>query len=216
MPNPTKVSRVRIKICGITSKSIAGTACAAGADAIGLMFYAPSPRHLELDQAGEITRSLPPYVTSVGVVVNPEADYVTQIIRTAGVDQLQFHGEETDTYCQSFGLPYIKVLRVADDVDLLYAERSYPGACGILLDTHTAELYGGSGKSFDWNRVNYHGSKPVILAGGLTPENIPQALEVASPYGVDVSTGVETGGTKDPEKIAAFCHNIRKFETASN
>ncbi len=206
------MSKVRIKICGITSAAQASAAWTAGADAIGLMFYAPSPRHLEFHEARVIRQSLPPFITVVAVMVNPDADYVTAIIETVGVDRLQFHGEESDEFCKSFGLPYIKGVRVSRGIDLNKIEVQYPGCSAILLDTHIPDLYGGSGRSFDWQLANYGGNKPVILAGGLTSKNIPQALSVVTPYGVDVSTGVETDGVKDTLKIVEFCQNVQNFQ----
>ena len=201
----------RIKICGITDTSAALVASSAGADALGLNFYKPSPRFLEIDQALAIRHSLPPFVTSVAVMVNPNADYVREIIDRVQVDLLQFHGEEEDEYCASFGRPYIKAIRVSKSADLNSEENRYPRSSGVLLDTHIEDLYGGSGTAFDWNKAQYNGHKPVILAGGLNPENVSQALSVAQPFGVDVCSGVETEGKKDPEKITAFCSAVRKF-----
>lgn len=200
----------RIKICGITDTSAALVASNAGADALGLNFYKPSPRYLEIEQALAIRNSLPPFVTSVAVMVNPDTDYVREIIDRVQVDLLQFHGEEEDEYCASFGRPYIKAIRVSKSADLSSEENRYPRCCGVLLDTHVEDLYGGSGTSFDWTQAQHFGHKPVILAGGLNPENVSQALSVAQPFGVDVCSGVETSGDKDPEKIAAFCDAVRK------
>ena len=203
------MSRTRIKICGITSPELATIACAAGADAIGLMFFDPSSRHLEIEQARAIRACVTPYVTSVAVMVNPDIDYVRAIINQVGVGQLQFHGEEDNAFCESFGLPYVKALRVAEDTDLKAAERKYPGCSGILLDTHLPGLYGGSGKTFDWNKARFGAEKPLILAGGLVAKNVAEAISTTRPYGVDVSSGVETNGIKDPAKIRQFCANAR-------
>lgn len=172
------------------------------------MFYPPSSRHLEIEQAAEIRRVLPAFVHAVAVVVNPEREYINQIVADVGVDLIQFHGEEDNDFCASFGLPFVKVIRVMDDAELEKVESQYPDACGILLDTHVKDVYGGSGVSFDWKRASYGGSKPVILAGGLTPENVGEAIHVARPYAVDVSSGVETSGTKDSAKIQRFCHSV--------
>ena len=201
----------RVKICGITDTSAALVASKAGADALGLNFYKPSPRYLEIEQAAVIRKSFSPFVTSVAILVNPDADYVREIISQVQVDLLQFHGEEDDEYCASFGRPYIKAIRVAHSLDLISEEDRYPNSSGVLLDTHVDDIYGGSGMSFDWEKVQYGGHKPVILAGGLDPGNVARALSVAQPFGVDVCSGVETGGNKDPEKIAAFCDAVRNF-----
>ena len=201
----------RIKICGITDISAALVASEAGADALGLNFYSPSPRYLEIEQAAAINRALPPFVTSVAVLVNPSADYVREIINIIQVDLLQFHGEEEDDFCSSFGRPYIKTIRVTESTDLLNEEKRFPQSSGVLLDTHIDNVYGGSGKSFDWTRVQYDGQKPVVLAGGLTSENVKEALSVARPFAVDVCSGVESNGEKDPEKIAAFCNAVHDY-----
>lgn len=202
------LSRTRIKICGLTSESAALAACVAGADAIGLMFYPPSSRNLEIEQAARIRAVLPVFVDAIAVVVNLQAEEVRQIIERVGVSMIQFHGEETDEFCRAFGRPYIKALRVADGTDLRAAEAAYPGAAAILLDTHVRDVYGGSGMRFDWRLANYGGSKPIILAGGLTADNVGEAIAVAQPYGVDVSSGVETNGTKDIDKIKQFCQRV--------
>jgi len=203
------MSRVRIKICGITSLQLALAACAAGVDAIGLMFYPPSSRHLELDVAEAVARSVTPFVTTVAVMVNPDKAYVEEIIRRTGISMLQFHGEEEDQYCSSFGRPYIKAIRVTGNENLSQIEGNYARAAGVLLDAHLPDQYGGSGRTFDWTLANYGGSKPVILAGGLETTNIAAAIRVASPYGVDISSGVETDGAKDVGKIRGFCDAVR-------
>ena len=187
---------------------IAQEAVAAGADAIGLIFHPPSPRHLTLSQAAAICRAVGPFVTTVAVMVNPEAAQVREIIEGVNPGHLQFHGEEPADFCAAFGKPYIKTLRVAPAADLPKAlretERRYGSARGILLDTHAADRYGGTGERFDWARIP-GSSMPLILAGGLTPENVAEALGEVAPFGVDVSSGVESEGCKDPEKIRRFC-----------
>ncbi len=205
------MSLPRIKICGITSESAASAATEAGADALGFIFYSPSPRHLEIERAAAIRQSLPPFITPVAVMVNPEAGYVAEIVNKVQVDLLQFHGEEEDEFCTSFGRPYIKAIRISKTVDPAIEENRYPHSCGVLLDTHIANVYGGSGKSFDWEQAHYKGSKPVILAGGLNPQNVQQALTISCPYGVDVSTGVETCGKKDIQKMIDFCKAVRNY-----
>ncbi len=214
--------RTRIKICGITSPAIAHDAVSAGADAIGLIFHRPSARHLELAQAAEICRAVAPFVATVAVMVNPTAARVGKIIQQVNPSCLQFHGDEPADFCAAFGKPYIKALRVAKGVDLRAAlkdtAQQHAAAAGILLDTHANDRYGGTGSTFDWGRVNNdghahdhthdHDNMPIILAGGLSVDNIAKALAQVAPYGVDVSSGVETNGHKDSGKIRQFCQQV--------
>ncbi len=190
----------------------ARVAVAAGADAIGLIFHPPSARHLELAQAAAICRAVAPFVSTVAVMVNPDEDQVRAIIRQVKPSHLQFHGEEPVDFCAAFGKPYIKTLRVAKGADLHEELKAvatrYQSAQGILLDTHAADQYGGTGTTFDWNEVRYEGEMPLLLAGGLTPENVAEAVGRVAPFGVDVSTGVESNGIKDPDKIRRFCQNV--------
>ncbi|MEM7196520.1 MAG: phosphoribosylanthranilate isomerase, partial [Pseudomonadota bacterium] len=164
----------RVKICGISTAEAVQAAVASGSDAIGLMFYPPSKRHLEISQAAELSRAAGPYVTVCGVFVDPEPDYLRAVCAKVGLDCLQFHGDETAEFCRDFGRPYIKAFRIDQqtDEDLRAAESHYPDCQGILLDTHVSGSYGGTGVTFDWNRVNYGGRKPVVLAGGLTTANV--------------------------------------------
>ena len=200
----------------MTDPGVAQTAVAAGADAIGLIFHPPSACCLELEQAAAICRApgVGPFVSTVAVLVNPSAERVTAIIERVNPSHLQFHGDEPADFCAAFGKPYIKALRVADDADAAgtdWAERAarYPSAHGILLDTHVHNAYGGTGATFDWRLARHDGNdgndKPLILAGGLTPENVAEAVALVAPYAVDVRSGVETGGRKDAEKIRRFC-----------
>ncbi len=207
--------RTRIKICGVTEPDIAQVAVAAGADAIGLIFHAPSKRNLELPQAAAIARAVAPFVTSVAVMVNPTTEFVRAVMAQVQPSCLQFHGEESAAFCAAFGAPYIKALRVTPEIDLLALEARYATAQGILLDTHTqvAAQYGGSGATFDWQQACYGGTKPLLLAGGLCAENITAALAQVAPYGVDVSTGVESAGRKDAEKIRHFCQHVFNFSS---
>jgi len=202
--------RVRIKICGISDRETASIAIAAGADALGLVFFAPSSRHVDFEQAQAICHRIPAFISLVGVMVNPEVEYVREAIRRLPLTHIQFHGEESEDFCSSFELPYIKGIRVTESADLLRTERRYTNACAMLLDTHVRNSYGGTGRCFDWRRADYGGESPVILAGGLTAENVSEGIRMASPYGVDVSSGVETEGKKDHEKIRAFCENVIK------
>ncbi|NKB64740.1 MAG: phosphoribosylanthranilate isomerase [Gammaproteobacteria bacterium] len=203
---------MRVKVCGIMTPDIAAHTVKAGADALGLMFYEPSKRHLTPDQAHGICRQVEPFVAKVGVVVNPDADYLHAILDRVSLTHLQFHGEESAEFCRSFGLPYIKSVRVSGEVNLLEYESVYPDASGILLDTYVKDFHGGTGKTFDWQRANYGGKKPIILAGGLNPENISDAIKTATPYGVDVSSGVEVDGVKNLRKITDFCANAFTYD----
>jgi len=202
--------RVKIKICGISDRETASIAIAAGVDALGLMFFAPSSRYIDFEQAQAICYRIPAFISLVGVMVNPEIEYVREAIRRIPLDYLQFHGEESEDFCSSFVLPYIKGIRVTESMDILRTERQYKNACAILLDTDIKDSYGGTGQSFDWHQADYGGEKPVILAGGLTAENVSDGIRITSPYGVDVSSGVETEGKKDHEKIRIFCKNVIK------
>ena len=200
--------RVRIKICGITEPVQARQAVDAGADALGLMFYEPSRRHLRIERGAEICQEVGPFVSRVGVFVNPEEGYLESVLKRVPLTHLQFHGEETAQFCRSFGLPYVKSVRVAQTTDLLEIESRYPDAQGLLLDTFVKGVHGGTGKIFDWNLAHYGGQKPLILAGGLDPENVADAIRIGRPYGVDVSSGVETEGVKDPDKMRNFCERV--------
>lgn len=201
---------VRTKICGITRVEDALQAAAAGADAIGMVFYAKSPRHVSIEQAAEILAVLPPFVTSVGLFVDADEAYVREVLNHVPLDLLQFHGDETAHQCRRYGRPYIKALRVRQGEDIAARMAEYDDARGILLDTFVEGVPGGTGQAFDWGLIPADCTKPIILAGGLTPENVTQAIAVAHPYAVDVSGGVEREkGIKSPEKVAAFIARVR-------
>ncbi len=174
------------------------------------MFYPNSSRYLTIDQAVEINRKALPFVAQVGVFVNPEKQVMDSILSAVHLDYLQFHGEESPDYCASFGKPYIKAIRVSESTDLLAVEKQYQDAAGLLLDSHISDRYGGTGQSFEWCQAQYGGQKPIILAGGLTADNVQAAIATAGPYGVDVSSGVETEAMKDPVKIIKFCQNVNR------
>jgi phosphoribosylanthranilate isomerase len=204
--------RTRIKICGITRPEHALAAADAGADAIGLVFYPPSPRFLNVERAREIADAVPPFVQSVALFVNADAAQVAQVIGRVHPALLQFHGEETPTFCGQFGLPYLKACRVAPGVDLLEYMRPFSAARGWLLDAHVEE-YGGVGASFDWSRVPAQLARPLVLSGGLTCDNVGAAIRRVRPWAVDVSSGVESGkGIKDAAKIAAFIAEVRNAD----
>ena len=206
--------RVRAKICGITRAVDARAAIDAGCDALGFNFYRASPRYVEPARAKDIVAGLPPFVASVGLFVNADTDVVRRIAGDVGIDVLQFHGDETDDACTAAGFPFIKVIRVSDDVDVERTMRLYPNAAALMLDAAVAGIQGGTGKAFDWSKWPREAGKPLILAGGLTPDNVAEAIARMRPYAVDVSSGVEgpTKGEKDPNKIAAFMREVRRVQ----
>ena len=204
--------RTRVKVCGITRPADARAAAEAGADAIGLVFYPPSPRYLSTERAVEIRDALPPFVQSVALFVNPDAPQVAQVIGRVKPSLLQFHGEETPQFCGQFGLPYVKACRMKPGVAALEYLRAFSGAAAWLLDSHVAE-YGGVGESFDWSLVPAQRERPVILSGGLSRDNVAEAIRRVRPWGVDVSSGVESAkGLKDAGKIAAFIAEVRNAD----
>ena len=201
----------RIKICGITRVQDALAVAASGADAIGLVFYERSPRHVSIAQAVELTRALPPFVTTVGLFVNAAPDFVREVLAAVPLDMLQFHGAETPPYCTQFGKPYLKAIRVKAGVDLLQCASDFHTARGLLLDAFVEGIPGGTGASFDWALIPKNLSVPVILSGGLDAENVAAAIQQVRPYAVDVSSGVEESkGIKSAAKIAAFIHEVKK------
>jgi len=204
--------RTRVKICGMTRVEDVRAAAQAGADAIGLVFYPPSPRFLSLDWARQLAGEVPPFVSTVALFVNPSAAEVYSVVERVKPAMLQFHGEEAPEFCNQFGVPYLKACRVRPGVDLLKYLRPYSGAAGWLLDSHVAE-YGGVGESFDWSLVPAERSRPLVLSGGLTIGNVGEAVRRVRPWAVDVSSGVESAkGIKDAAKIAAFIAEVRNAD----
>ena len=210
MSIPTnKLHRTRVKICGITSVDMALEAVNSGADAIGLVFYPPSPRVVTSDIAAEIVSALPAFVTAVGLFVNEEQAVIEEIVKNTGIGMLQFHGNECPDYCAGFSFPYIKALRMSDDIDLFEQRDLYKQARSLLLDTYRAGVPGGTGETFNWERIPRDLAGEIILAGGLNPENISEAITLVRPYAVDVSGGVEAEkGVKSPEKIRQFMRGV--------
>jgi len=205
------VTRTRVKICGITRPADAVAAAEAGADAIGLVFYPPSPRYLSTERAAEIRDALPPFVQTVALFVNPDAAQVAQVLGRVRPALLQFHGEEAPEFCAQFGTPFVKAVRVKPGVDALEYLRRFPRAAAWLFDSYVPE-YGGVGESFDWSLVPAT-DKRVILSGGLSRENVAQAIRRVRPWGVDVSSGVESAkGVKDAGKIDAFIAEVRNAD----
>ncbi|NMY42827.1 phosphoribosylanthranilate isomerase [Pseudomonas sp. WS 5013] len=204
------MTAVRVKICGITRVEDALAAAAAGADAIGLVFYAKSPRAVDIEQARAILAALPPFVTTVGLFVDAERSELERILASVPLDLLQFHGDESVQQCEAFGRPYIKALRVKAGDDIAAQVARYPSAQGILLDAYVEGVPGGTGEAFDWSLIPQALSKPLILAGGLRPDNVAEAVSRVRPYAVDVSGGVEASkGVKDVEKVGAFIRAAR-------
>ncbi len=201
--------RVRVKYCGITRAQDAARAAALGVDAIGLVFHPPSPRRVDLDAARRVAAALPPFVTTVGLFVDAPRAEVEEVLAAVPLDLLQFHGEEPPEYCRGFGRPYVKAVRMRPGVDLHRVAARYAEAAALLLDTYRRDLPGGTGESFDWERVPGDLPLPVILAGGLKPGNVAEAIRRVRPYAVDVSGGIEREpGVKDPERMAAFMQEV--------
>ncbi|MBI2753239.1 MAG: phosphoribosylanthranilate isomerase [Betaproteobacteria bacterium] len=204
--------RTRVKICGITRHEDLRAAADAGADAFGLVFYPPSPRFLTLERARELRQAAPAFLTSVALFANPEAEDVRRVLDAVRPDLLQFHGEETPQFCRAFGAPYIKACRVKKGVDLLEYWRPYSDACAWLADAWVEE-YGGAGEGFDWSLVPATRVRPLVLSGGLEPENVGEAIRRVRPWAVDVSSGVESAkGIKDAGRIAAFVAEVRNAD----
>jgi phosphoribosylanthranilate isomerase len=205
--------RTRVKICGITRPADARLAAEAGADAIGLVFYPPSPRYLPVERAVEIRDALPPFLQTVALFVNADAAQIAQVIGRVHPAMLQFHGDETPQFCAQFGLPYVKACRIRPGADALAYLQPYAGATAWLVDSFVPE-YGGVGESFDWSllpaALRGPGSRPLILSGGLDRGNVGRAIRAVHPWGVDVSSGVESAkGLKDAAKMAAFIAEVR-------
>ena len=202
-------ARVRIKICGITRGCDAWAATEHGADAIGLVFYPHSPRAVNAGQALEILAGLPPFLTRVGLFVDMGEDEIRAVLKHVALDVLQFHGDEPPEYCRRFGKPYVKAIRVREGVDLHALCRIYADASALLLDSFVTGLPGGTGRTFDWAAVPEQLEKPIILAGGLSPDNVASAIAAARPYAVDVSGGVERAkGIKDEKKLQRFMRTV--------
>lgn len=205
--------RTRIKICGITRVEDAIAAVEAGADAIGLVFYDPSPRALTIDQAAAIARSLPAFTTVVGLFVNPDADFVTDVLARVPLDLLQFHGDEPAAFCGRFDRRWIKAIRVRRAEDIVDAFHHYSQSSGLLVDAYHPDRYGGTGQSFDWSVIPLQRPLPLILAGGLNSANVAGAVARVRPWAVDVSGGVEVSkGVKDLSKITEFLSEVNRVD----
>ena len=201
--------RTRIKICGLTREEDVRAEVSAGADAIGFVFYPPSPRFVSFERAAELARLIPPFVTTVGLFVNAGRDYVENALEAVPLQVLQFHGDETEADCVGFGLPYIKAGRMRPGLDLLKYAASFPCAQGLLLDAFV-EGYGGGGETFDWSLIPSGLPLPLILSGGLHAGNVAEAVRCVQPWAVDVSSGVEAAkGIKDADRITEFVAGVQ-------
>ncbi len=201
--------RVKTKICGVTSVDDAIAIANAGADAIGLVFYPPSPRYVSTELAHEISLALPAFVNVVGLFVDADSEMISRVLDKVAIDTVQFHGQEPEEACSQYGKPYIKAIAVQPGTDILGFVEQYSSASALLLDTYVDNLPGGTGRKFDWKKVPENCEKPLILAGGLTPENVQSAIEQTNPYAVDVSGGVESSkGKKDIDKVTRFIREV--------
>ena len=208
-----EVMATAVKICGITRAADAHAAARLGAQALGFVFYAKSPRNVGAAHAAALVKALPPFVTAVGLFVNPAVREVESVLEHVRIDLLQFHGEEPPEFCARFGVPYIKALRVKAGVDLLQYAQAYAGARGLLLDAFVDGAHGGTGSAFDWSLIPRKLPLPLILSGGLNPENVAAAIRAVAPWAVDVSSGVEASpGIKDARKMAGFMKEVRSAD----
>lgn len=199
----------RVKICGITRLEDAQLAIAAGADALGFVFYEPSPRYVSPTTAAAIIRELPPFVVTTALFVDASETYVKQVLEQTQIDLLQFHGDETPAFCEQFNRPYIKALRVKPTLDLLAEQTRFESARALLLDAYKPGVPGGTGESFDWALIPKALAPKIILAGGLDAGNVARAIAEVKPFAVDVSGGVEASkGIKDANKIKRFFEEV--------
>lgn len=211
-----QVHRVRVKICGLTRPDDVKAAADAGADAVGFVFYPPSPRHVSVAQCARLLEALPAFVTSVGLFVDPDESFVRAVLDQVPLDLLQFHGDEPQAFCSRFSRPYIKAVRMKPDTDLDAVMDEYHNARALLVDSYVPGLPGGTGQTFDWGRLPDESAVPLVLAGGLDPDNVASAVKQVGPWAVDVSGGVECldeagnrqPGIKSAEAINAFMRGV--------
>jgi phosphoribosylanthranilate isomerase len=209
----SRITRTRIKICGITREQDVQAVARSGADALGFVFYEKSPRHVTVQQAVAMAKIIPPFVTLAGLFVNPAENEVRNVLKQVPLDVLQFHGEEPPEFCAQFGRPYLKAIRVKAGVDLVQCAARYSSAQGLLLDAFIEGIQGGTGESFDWALIPHDLPLPVILSGGLHAGNVAAAIEQVRPFAVDVSSGVESAkGIKNAAKVAEFIKEVKSIE----
>jgi len=212
-----KERRTRVKICGIREAAHARVAAEAGADAIGFVFYGPSPRYVQAEEAAPIAASLPPYVSAVGLFVDAPEEDVRAVLERVPLDLLQFQGDEPADFCARFGKPFVRAVRVAEGTDLLEYARRFSAAKALLLDAHAPGIPGGTGRMFDWSAIPPGLPIPLILSGGLDAGNVGRAVREVRPWAVDVSSGVESGrGVKDPRKIVEFIRSVRREDAGQS
>ena len=205
---------MRVKICGITRAEDLAAACAAGADALGFVFYARSPRHLEIAQAAALLAQLPPFVQSVGLFVDAEPGFVEAVLKAVPLDLLQFHGSEAPAQCRIYRRPYLKAVRMREGTDLVKYCAEFDDARALLLDAYVPGVPGGTGERFDWGLIPAGLPKPIVLSGGLSPDNVTQAVQAVRPWAVDVSSGVEAApGIKDAARMAAFIERAKSVKS---
>jgi phosphoribosylanthranilate isomerase len=205
--------KTRVKICGITRVEDALAAVHAGADAIGLVFYEKSPRAISIAQAKSIVAAMPPFVCVVGLFVNATPEWLNSVLSQVDLDLVQFHGDEAPAQCEQINMPYCKAIRMKADTNLLQYASDYANAKALLLDAFHESAYGGTGHTFDWSLIPTGMGMPLILAGGLTVDNVAVAIEQVRPYAVDISGGVESSkGIKDAAKIAAFMQAVNETQ----
>jgi len=202
--------RTRVKICGITRIEDGLAAARAGADAIGLVFYPNSSRHVETEMAARIARAMPPFVSKVALFVNAPADEISTVLQRVQIDVIQFHGNECPDYCAEHGRPFIKAIRMKEGTDLIAERERYRDACGLLVDSYVPGVPGGTGETFNWSQIPREIAGEIILAGGLNPRNVYEAVTNVRPWGVDVSGGVElSGGIKEASAIEQFVRGVQ-------
>jgi phosphoribosylanthranilate isomerase len=203
--------RTRVKICGFTRAEDAVYAAQLGVDAIGLVFYPPSPRNVDIERAVEIVNALPAFVSVVALFVDEQEARIREVLDQVPVDCLQFHGDELDEACRIYGKRYVKAVRMREDIDIAALARQYHDAAGLLLDAWHPDAKGGTGSRFDWDLIPRQCALPIVLAGGLAADNATQAVQAVRPYALDVSSGVEAGkGIKDALKMAAFLRAVNE------
>ena len=199
----------RVKFCGLTHEEDIAQAVKLGVDALGFVFYAPSSRSVAPDHAAMLTSSVPAFVTRVGLFVNEQPAVIQNIFERTRLNLIQYHGDETPEFCDAVGLPFIKAFRVRPGIDIQTEMERYPNASGFLLDAYVKGQPGGTGERFDWGMIP-QSNVPIILAGGLSPDNAKDAIEQVAPWALDVSGGIETKpGRKDPDKMARFMNACR-------
>lgn len=209
------MSRIRIKICGIKEPAHARVAAEAGADAIGLVFHPASPRFVTPAQAAAVAAVLPPFVTAVGLFVNHDAGQVRETLAAVPLGLLQFHGDEPPEFCEQFGVPYVRAVRMEEGTDLVEYAHRFKRARALLVDAHVPGQPGGTGRSFDWSLIPRELPIPIILSGGLDMANVGRAVREVKPWAVDVSSGVEASrGTKDPARIVEFIRSVHREDAS--